>query len=163
MAARSLVPKSAAPIWFRSAREAVEHRRVESALAEGGRLQRQLEDENAYLREQADTALAFGRVVGNSPALRRLLPQVELVAPTDATVLVFGESGSSKELFSREIHQRSRRAQRPLITVNCSAIPHEVFESEFFGHVRGGRISTSSCSALADGSTAPRAPRSCSA
>jgi transcriptional regulator with GAF, ATPase, and Fis domain len=126
-----------ATIWFRSARAAVEHRRVESALAESGRLQKQLEDENAYLREQADTALAFGRVVGNSPALRRLLPQVELVAPTDATVLILGESGSGKELFAREIHQRSRRAHRPLITVNCSAIPHEVFESEFFGHVRG--------------------------
>jgi transcriptional regulator with GAF, ATPase, and Fis domain len=126
-----------ATIWFRSARAAVEHRRVESALAESGRLQKQLEDENAYLREQADTALAFGRVVGNSTALRRLLPQVELVAPTDATVLILGESGSGKELFAREIHQRSRRAQRPLITVNCSAIPHEVFESEFFGHIRG--------------------------
>src|SRR5262245_48078187 len=126
-----------ATIWFRSARAAVEHRRIESALAESGRLQKQLEDENAYLREQADTALAFGRVVGNSPALRRLLPQVELVAPTDATVLILGESGCGKELFAREIHQRSRRAQRPLITVNCSAIPHEVFESEFFGHVRG--------------------------
>src|SRR5262247_4283900 len=64
-------------------------------------------------------------------------PQGERVAPTDATVLILGESGSGKELFAREIHQRSRRAQRPLITVNCSAIPHEVFESEFFGHVRG--------------------------
>ena len=126
-----------ATIWFRSARAAVEHRRVASALAESDRLQKQLEDENAYLREQADTALAFGRVVGNSPALRRLLPQVELVAPTDATVLILGESGSGKELFAREIHQRSRRVHRPLITVNCSAIPHEVFESEFFGHVRG--------------------------
>ena len=59
------------------------------------------------------------------------------MAPTDATVLILGESGSGKELFAREIHQRSRRAMRPLITVNCSAIPHEVFESEFFGHVRG--------------------------
>jgi transcriptional regulator with GAF, ATPase, and Fis domain len=59
------------------------------------------------------------------------------VAPTDATVLILGESGSGKELFAREVHQRSRRAERPLITVNCSAIPHEVFESEFFGHVRG--------------------------
>jgi transcriptional regulator with GAF, ATPase, and Fis domain len=126
-----------ATIWFRSARAAVEHRRVETALAESDRLQKQLEEENAYLREQADTALAFGRIVGNSPALRRLLPQVELVAPTDATVLILGESGSGKELFAREIHQRSRRAERPLITVNCSAIPHEVFESEFFGHVRG--------------------------
>jgi hypothetical protein len=64
-----------ATIWFRSARAAVEHRRTELALAESGRLQKQLEDENAYLREQADTALAFGRVVGNSPALRRLLPR----------------------------------------------------------------------------------------
>jgi transcriptional regulator with GAF, ATPase, and Fis domain len=126
-----------ATIWLRSARVAVEHRRIESALAESDRLQKRLEEENAYLREQADTALAFGRIVGNSPALRRLLPQVELVAPTDATVLVLGESGSGKELFAREIHQRSRRAGRPLITVNCSAIPHEVFESEFFGHVRG--------------------------
>jgi transcriptional regulator with GAF, ATPase, and Fis domain len=126
-----------ATIWFRSARAAFEHRRTESALAESGRVQKQLEDENAYWREQADAALAFGRVVGNSPALRRLLPQVELVAPTDATVLILGESGSGKELFAREIHQRSRRAGRPLITVNCSAIPHEVFESEFFGHVRG--------------------------
>jgi transcriptional regulator with GAF, ATPase, and Fis domain len=126
-----------ATIWLRSARAAVEHRRMESALAESDRLQKRLEEENAYLREQADTALAFGRIVGNSPALRRLLPQVELVAPTDATVLILGESGSGKELFAREIHQRSRRAERPLITVNCSAIPHEVFESEFFGHVRG--------------------------
>jgi transcriptional regulator with GAF, ATPase, and Fis domain len=126
-----------ATIWLRSARAAVEHRRMESALAESDRLQKRLEEENAYLREQADTALAFGRVVGNSPALRRLHPQVELVAPTDATVLILGESGSGKELFAREIHQRSRRADRPLITVNCSAIPHEVFESEFFGHVRG--------------------------
>ena len=52
-------------------------------------------------------------------------------------MLILGESGSGKELFAREIHQRSRREERPLITVNCSAIPHEVFESEFFGHVRG--------------------------
>ena len=126
-----------ATIWLRSARAAVEHRRMQSALAESDRLQKRLEEENAYLREQADTALAFGRIVGNSAALRRLLPQVELVAPTDATVLILGESGSGKELFAREIHQRSRRAERPLITVNCSAIPHEVFESEFFGHVRG--------------------------
>src|SRR5262245_12449359 len=126
-----------ATIWLRSARTSVEHRRVATALAESGRLQKQLEAENAYLREQADTALAFGRVVGNSPALRRLLPQVELVAPTDATVLILGESGSGKEVFAREIHQRSRRAHRPRITVNCSAIPNEVFESEFFGHIRG--------------------------
>jgi transcriptional regulator with GAF, ATPase, and Fis domain len=126
-----------ATIWLRSARVAVEHRRIETALAERERLQEQLEEENAYLREQGDTALAFGPIVGQSPPLRKLAAQVELVAPTDATVLLLGESGTGKELFAREIHQRSRRAQRPLITVNCSAIPHEVFESEFFGHIRG--------------------------
>jgi transcriptional regulator with GAF, ATPase, and Fis domain len=107
----------------------VEHRRVQ-------RLQRQLEAENAYLREQADTALAFGRIVGQSAALRRLLPQVDRVAATDATVLLLGESGTGKELFAKEIHARSRRAERPLIAVNCGAIPKDMFESEFFGHVR---------------------------
>jgi transcriptional regulator with GAF, ATPase, and Fis domain len=119
-----------AAISLRSIRAAAEHRRVQ-------RLQQQLEAENAYLREQADTALAFGRIVGQSAALRKLLPQVETVAATDATVLLLGESGSGKELFAKEIHARSRRAQRPLIAVNCSAIPKEMFESEFFGHVRG--------------------------
>src|SRR5262249_22974910 len=66
-----------------------------------------------------------------------ILAQIDLVAPTDASVLVLGESGTGKELVAREIHGRSRRANRPLIKVNCSAIPREMFESEFFGHVRG--------------------------
>ena len=117
-------------ISLRSIRAAVEHRRVQ-------RLQQQLEAENAYLREQTDTALAFGRIVGQSAALRKLLPQVDTVAATDATVLLLGESGTGKELFAKEIHARSRRAERPLIAVNCGAIPKDMFESEFFGHVRG--------------------------
>jgi transcriptional regulator with GAF, ATPase, and Fis domain len=108
----------------------VEHRRVQ-------RLQQQLEAENAYLREQTDTALAFGRIVGKSAALRKLLPPVDTVAATDATVLLLGESGTDKELFAKEIHARSWRAERPLIAVNCGAIPKDMFESEFFGHVRG--------------------------
>src|SRR6185503_5263474 len=107
------------------------------AFAEIERLQQQLEAENAYLREEVDTAHAFGSIVGQSPVLCKMLSQVELVAPTDATVLILGESGTGKELVAREIHERSRRASRPLIKVNCSAVPREVSESEFFGHVRG--------------------------
>jgi transcriptional regulator with GAF, ATPase, and Fis domain len=75
--------------------------------------------------------------VGRSRALRRVLQQVYDVASTDATVLITGESGTGKELLAKEIHERGRRAQRPFVRVNCSAIPREMFESEFFGHVRG--------------------------
>ena len=107
------------------------------AFGEIDRLRRRLEEENAYLREEVDLALAYGRMVGQNPALRRVLQQVEMVAPTDSTVLVLGETGTGKELVARVIHERSRRAHRPLIKVNCGAIPRDMFESEFFGHVRG--------------------------
>lgn len=76
-------------------------------------------------------------IVGNSPALRRTLDRIETVAPTDAAVLILGESGVGKELISRSIHSQSSRADRPLVVVNCAAIPDCLFESEFFGHVRG--------------------------
>jgi transcriptional regulator with GAF, ATPase, and Fis domain len=75
--------------------------------------------------------------VGASTALRQILRQVEMVAPTDATVLILGESGTGKELVAREIHQHSHRAERPLIRVNCASIPRDLYESEFFGHARG--------------------------
>ena len=75
--------------------------------------------------------------MGRSRALRHVLQQVDDVASVDATVLITGESGTGKELLAREIHERSRRSQRPFVRVNCSAIPREMFESEFFGHVRG--------------------------
>ena len=78
-----------------------------------------------------------GRIVGSSRALRDVLRQVEVVASTEATVLITGESGTGKELLASEVHRRSRRCKRPFVTVNCSAIPREMFESEFFGHVRG--------------------------
>jgi len=123
--------------WSRLARLLTETRRVEAKLAERESSHLQLEDENAYLREEVEVALAFGGIVGQSQALRDILAEVELVAPTDATVLILGESGTGKELLARELHERSRRAGRPLIKVNCSAIPREMFESEFFGHVRG--------------------------
>jgi len=124
-------------LWLRLTRLLVDTRRMEAKLAERETSHLQLEDENAYLREEVEVALAFGGIVGQSQPLRDILAEVELVAPTDATVLILGESGTGKELLAREIHERSRRAGRPLIKVNCSAIPREMFESEFFGHIRG--------------------------
>jgi len=77
------------------------------------------------------------RIVGRSRALRHVMQQVEAVASTNATVLITGESGTGKELIAREVHARSPRCRRPFVKVNCSAIPREIFESEFFGHTRG--------------------------
>ncbi len=77
------------------------------------------------------------RIVGDSRALRQVMQQVDAVASTDATVLITGESGTGKELLAKEIHRRSPRSRRPFVKVNCSAIPREIFESEFFGHTRG--------------------------
>ncbi|MDA0206881.1 MAG: sigma 54-interacting transcriptional regulator [Acidobacteria bacterium] len=107
------------------------------AFEEIRRLQRKLEQENEYLREEVRSAHGFGDILGQSSALVKSLSQVDLVAPSDASVLVTGESGTGKELIARAIHERSNRAQRPLVTVNCASVPHELFESEFFGHVRG--------------------------
>jgi transcriptional regulator with GAF, ATPase, and Fis domain len=100
-------------------------------------LRRQLERENEYLREELTQAGAFGELIGGGPALGAVARQIDLVAPTDAAVLILGESGTGKELVAREIHRRSRRAARPLIKVNCAAVPRELYESEFFGHARG--------------------------
>jgi transcriptional regulator with GAF, ATPase, and Fis domain len=96
-----------------------------------------LELENEYLREEATRAGAFGELVGQGPALVALARQIDLVAPTDAAVLILGESGTGKELVAREIHRGSKRAGKPLIKVNCAAVPRELYESEFFGHARG--------------------------
>jgi len=82
-------------------------------------------------------AESFGKIIGQSGACRRIISQVEVVAPTDASVLILGETGTGKELIVREIHQRSRRNDKPLVRVNCTSIPRELFESEFFGHAKG--------------------------
>jgi DNA-binding NtrC family response regulator len=100
-------------------------------------LRRQLEQENEYLREEVGSVAPVSGMIGDSAAMRRLLREIELVAPTGANVLISGESGTGKELVARGIHDRSPRHQRPLIKVNCASIPRELFESEFFGHVRG--------------------------
>jgi len=107
------------------------------AFEEIQRLKNQLEQQNAYLQEEVVEAKAFGDLVGNSAALRQVVSQIDLVAPTDASVLILGETGTGKELVAHEIHRRSRRQDRPLIRVNCASIPKELYESEFFGHARG--------------------------
>lgn len=101
-------------------------------------LKGRLERDNAYLQEEVRGGGSFGDMIGRSPALDTVNRQIQLVAPTEATVLLQGESGTGKELVAREIHRRSHRAERPLIKVNCAAIPRELFDSEFFGHSKGG-------------------------
>jgi PAS domain S-box-containing protein len=112
-------------------------RELRQALSENARLSEELERERDYLREEVNVALNFGRIVGTSPALKRMLQSIEAVADTPASVLVLGESGVGKELVARAIHARSPRADGPLVKVNCASIPKELFESEFFGHVKG--------------------------
>src|SRR5579872_1687188 len=100
-------------------------------------LRRELELERDYLREEISESAAFGDILGSSASLARVLRQVDTVAATNANVLVQGESGTGKELIARAIHQRSPRSNKALIKVNCGSIPKELFESEFFGHVKG--------------------------
>ncbi|MFB3908558.1 MAG: sigma 54-interacting transcriptional regulator [Candidatus Eisenbacteria bacterium] len=107
------------------------------AFEELDRLRRQLELENAYLHEQVKEGLASGEIIGQSLALQEVLLQIDMVAPTDTAVLITGESGTGKEMVARAIHERSPRRDRPLVKVNCASVPRELFESEFFGHVRG--------------------------
>jgi PAS domain S-box-containing protein len=97
----------------------------------------QLQAQNAYLWEEIRSELNFGDIIGESPGVRKVKQQIQLVAPTDAAVLITGESGTGKELVARAIQERSLRKERPLIKVNCGAIPENLFESEFFGHARG--------------------------
>jgi PAS domain S-box-containing protein len=110
---------------------------LRAALSEVDRLRERLELENAYLQEEIKIETNARGIIGRSGAIQNILRQIDLVAPTDASVLVTGESGTGKELIARAIHEASHRQDRPLIRVNCAAIPRELFESEFFGHVRG--------------------------
>ncbi|MCA9321560.1 MAG: sigma 54-interacting transcriptional regulator [Planctomycetes bacterium] len=106
-----------------------------AAFEEIDALKRRLERDLAYLREEAGERV--GDILGSSPAIDKVRRQVQLVAATEASVLILGESGVGKELVARAVHEQSPRAARPLVKVNCSAIPDELFESEFFGHVKG--------------------------
>lgn len=107
------------------------------AFEEINRLREQLEIENKYLIEEVIELQAFGDIVGKSPALQAILSQIEMVAPTDASALISGESGTGKELIAHEIHSRSSRSRHTMVRVNCASIPRELYESEFFGHIKG--------------------------
>ena len=100
-------------------------------------LKARLEKENVYLREELRAEHNFEEIVGNSPALLKALHAVDQVAPTDSTVLIYGETGTGKELVARAIHSRSARNGRALVNVNCSAISAGLVESELFGHMKG--------------------------
>jgi formate hydrogenlyase transcriptional activator len=106
-------------------------------------LKAKLERENTYLQDEIRTAHNFKEILGNSSELLKLLDRIEAVAPTDANVLITGETGSGKELVARAIHSRSARQKSPLVKVNCGAIPTGLVESELFGHVKGAFTSAS--------------------
>jgi PAS domain S-box-containing protein len=131
--------------------------RLRAALDEVQALKQKLELENAYLQEAYLTEHHYKAIVGRSAAIHQVIQQIELVAPTNAAVLIGGESGTGKELIARAIHESSTRQDRPLIRVNCASIPHELFESEFFGHIKGAFTGAISDRAgrfeLADGGT----------
>ncbi len=114
-----------------------QERALRAALAENARLREELEHERDYLREEISVAMNFGRIVGESPALSNMLKQMQAVARTPANVLILGESGVGKELIAHALHAQSDRAEAPLVKVNCATVPKELFESEFFGHVKG--------------------------
>jgi len=109
-------------------------RRAYDEIAE---LKESLQRERDYLREEVDIARHFGEIVGSSAALKRVLSQIDAVARTPSNVLISGESGTGKELVARAIHRHSSRVDGPMIKVNCPSVPKELFESEFFGHVKG--------------------------
>ena len=107
------------------------------AFEEIERLKDRAERERDYLREAVHNALQEGEIVAHSAKMKSVLSQAEQVAKTDSTVLILGESGVGKELIAAAIHRIGRRRDGPLVRVNCASVPHELFESEFFGHVRG--------------------------
>jgi transcriptional regulator with GAF, ATPase, and Fis domain len=99
--------------------------------------EQRLKHEDVALRQEVDKPSMYNEIIGASAALRRVLSLVSKVAPTDATVLVTGETGTGKELVARAIHRRSRRSSRAFVTVNCAAIPRDLIASELFGHEKG--------------------------
>lgn len=110
---------------------------LRGALLEIKDLKEKLEAENNYLQEEIEWQNNFGEIVSSSKSFRKVLKQVEQVADTHSTVLVTGESGTGKELIARALHQLSRRSNRPMIKVNCAALPTNLIESELFGHEKG--------------------------
>jgi two-component system response regulator HydG len=97
----------------------------------------QLEQENLFLKEQLDDRFDFSKIIGHSSAMQKLFETMAMAAPTDATILITGESGTGKELIASAIHQNSLRREKPMVKVNCAALPEALLESELFGHEKG--------------------------
>jgi formate hydrogenlyase transcriptional activator len=112
---------------------------IENAMAyqEISELKDKLAQEKLYLEEEIRSEMNFENIIGNSPALKQVLELAEIVAPSDSTVLLLGETGTGKELIARAIHDRSRRKDRTFVKLNCAAIPTGLLESELFGHEKG--------------------------
>ena len=113
------------------------NRALKVANEELSLLRSRLEQENTYLRQEVQSDLGDGGMIGECPGFQGVLTQILQISGTDAPVLIEGETGTGKELVARAIHEKSQRKDRPLIKVNCAAVPHELFESEFFGHMKG--------------------------
>lgn len=107
------------------------------AFEEIEKLRQKLEDENNYLKEEISQTTHHKFLIGKSHVWNKILQQIELVGASDATVLLTGESGTGKEMVARALHEASHRKDKPLVKVNCAAISNELFESEFFGHIKG--------------------------
>ena len=141
LCAQAAISLTNAQLYAEMKQEVAGRRRAETelqrALAEVRELKNRLEAENIYLQEEIRREHNFEEMIGNSPVLMKVLRQIEVVAPMDATVLVLGETGTGKELVVRAIHDRSLRKGRPLVKVNCGAISAGLVESELFGHVKG--------------------------
>ena len=110
---------------------------LREALSEVKQLKTQLEAENRYLRQEIKLTHNFEEIISEAKSFKKVLSQIEQVAATDATTLILGESGTGKELIARAIHSLSPRKGRPLVKVNCAALPSNLIESELFGHERG--------------------------
>ena len=110
---------------------------VNARTKEIRQLKDRLQAENLILKQELAESQPYGTIIGNSHPIKTVISQIELVAPTDANVLIHGESGTGKELVAREIHRHSQRKNKPMIKVNCATIPKDLYESEFFGHVKG--------------------------
>ena len=110
---------------------------LEKAFSEIKRLNVRLEAENVYLREEIEVRHQHEEIIGKSEAIQKALSQAEQVADTDTTVLVLGETGTGKELLARAIHNLSTRKARPMIKVNCAALPPTLIETELFGREKG--------------------------
>jgi len=130
---------------------------LRKALAEVEQLKNRREAENVYLQEEIKVDHNFEEIITQSNILKRVLRSIEQVAATDTTVLILGETGTGKELLARAVHNLSNRRDRPLVKVNCAALPANLIESELFGHEKGAFTGALSCKIgrfeLADGGT----------